>query len=391
MAIMDDDWKMVPPRTNGNIVVRGPLVFTGYEGVSAEVNAQSFSPDGSGWFSTGDMGHLDQDGYIYITGKEEFPSCWILICIRAGRSKEVINRGGEIISPFEIEEALQGHPLIGQVLAFSISHDTLQEAVGVVVVPRGSSPRVDLIELQRFLNDILHPAKWPLVIVYMNDLPKNLTGKVLRIGLAERLKLPEFTDDYPPTKRLFEAPCPPKTAHVKSQISCSPVEIHYQPVIDLLRQHRSNDIADALVDIAERGNANLYVQSVMDPPLGPSDVDSKLAASLLEFLTGKVHYYLLPKKIIVLHMPIPRRADGSVDLNALPKSALSADTSSMNPWQKFVHDSFQKLLGISTALGLSDDFFELGGNSLKAGQMFGLVGKQLKVIMKLLFQLLAFS
>lgn len=69
MAVMDDDWKPVPPRTNGNIVVRGPLVFTGYEGVTAEVNAQSFAPDGSGWFSTGDMGHLDQDGYIYITGK----------------------------------------------------------------------------------------------------------------------------------------------------------------------------------------------------------------------------------------------------------------------------------------------------------------------------------
>lgn len=68
---MDDDWRIVPAKQIGNIVVRGPPVFCGYEGVSAEVNAQSFAPDGSGWFSTGDMGYMDTKGYIYITGKKE--------------------------------------------------------------------------------------------------------------------------------------------------------------------------------------------------------------------------------------------------------------------------------------------------------------------------------
>lgn len=220
LAVMDDAWRPVAPMAVGNIVVRGPPVFGGYE-ADEKANSSAFNADG--WFSTGDMGYLDQDGYIYITG----------------RSKEVINRGGEIISPFEVEEALAQHPRIQQVLAFSALHDTLQEAVGVVVVPKAGKMRPDLPELHSFLGHHLHPSKWPITIVYMDDLPKNQTNKALRIGLAERLSLPEFTDEMPPVARLFEARCPPRTAALKSKIPSQAVEVNLQAVAQQLRQYPS--------------------------------------------------------------------------------------------------------------------------------------------------------
>lgn len=99
----------------GHILVRGGPCFDGYEGVD---NSETFDEDG--FFDTGDMGYL-KNGYVYITG----------------RSKEVINRGGEIISPLEIENALITHPKVVQVMAFSVPHDTLQETVGCAIVTRG--------------------------------------------------------------------------------------------------------------------------------------------------------------------------------------------------------------------------------------------------------------
>lgn len=99
----------------GHIMVRGGPCFDGYEGVD---NAETF--DANGYFDTGDMGYV-RNGYLYITG----------------RSKEVINRGGEILSPLEIENLLITHPKIDQVMVFSVPHHTLQETVGCAIVSRG--------------------------------------------------------------------------------------------------------------------------------------------------------------------------------------------------------------------------------------------------------------
>ncbi|RKO85156.1 hypothetical protein BDK51DRAFT_9777, partial [Blyttiomyces helicus] len=142
------------PGAIGNIMVRGEPLFAGYEG-NENANKDSFTRNG--WFNTGDMGYLDEDGYLYITG----------------RSKEVINRGGEIISPVEIEDAVLGHPRVRTSLAFVVPHDVLQESIGIVIVSEPDARRVDLLELHKFLSHTLHPSKWPQVIVYMDDLPKN--------------------------------------------------------------------------------------------------------------------------------------------------------------------------------------------------------------------------
>ncbi|KAG9617189.1 acetyl-CoA synthetase-like protein, partial [Aureobasidium melanogenum] len=187
MAILDGNDQKLPIHTVGRIAVRGAPVFGGYLKDNDVLDTSCFTADG--WFDTGDMGYLDADGYLYVTG----------------RSKEVINRGGELISPFEIEEAVvtaakrEGNPLFGRVsaaLAFSMPHDVLQEVPGVVLVTPLGARRADIKTVQEALKDSLSQVKWPAYVVYMDDLPKN-NNKVLRIKLAERLGLSEITDETP--------------------------------------------------------------------------------------------------------------------------------------------------------------------------------------------------
>ena len=114
MAIMDDSGKLLEPGQIGEIVISGPNVTAGYL-ENPEANATAFE---KGWFRTGDLGEMDEDGYFTITG----------------RSKEMINRGGENISPREIDEALLEHPAIAQAVAFAVPHPTLGEDLAAAVV-----------------------------------------------------------------------------------------------------------------------------------------------------------------------------------------------------------------------------------------------------------------
>ena len=94
-----------------------------------------------------------------------------------------MNKGGEVVAPCEVEQAItqacKGR--VKQTLAFSVEHKVLQETIGVVIVPEAGQPRIGLVELQNSLRSYLHPSKWPFVMVYMDDLPKNQAGKPLRI------------------------------------------------------------------------------------------------------------------------------------------------------------------------------------------------------------------
>jgi len=209
---------ILPPLTEGQICVRGFPCFHGYSPTTDD--GADFDPKSSflsgGWFNTGDLGYLDNDGYLYITG----------------RSKEVINRGGEIISPMEVEEAVISHPDVVAAIAFSAEHDVLQEVVGIAIVSPPNRPRLDLQSLHEFLGDsgLLTAPKWPQCLVFMNELPKSNTNKLLRVKLGERLNLPVMTDSIHPVERTFEAECPPQGSAMNLPILSWPVPVDPQAV-----------------------------------------------------------------------------------------------------------------------------------------------------------------
>jgi acyl-CoA synthetase (AMP-forming)/AMP-acid ligase II len=165
---MDEAGKILKANDIGEVVIRGRDVFAGYEN-NPEVNAKAWS---NGWFRTGDQGYLDEAGYLRLTG----------------RLKELINRGGEKVSPVEVETALLSHPLIAQAVAFAIAHPMLGEEVAAAIVLReGETPSEH--EVREFVAARLAQFKVPRRIVFLDVIPKGSTGKPQRIGLAKVLGL----------------------------------------------------------------------------------------------------------------------------------------------------------------------------------------------------------
>ncbi|WNG33019.1 AMP-binding protein [Archangium violaceum] len=168
VAIMDEAGNLLPPGSLGEVVIRGRNVMAGYEN-NPEANAKAFS---QGWFRTGDQGVLDEAGYLRLTG----------------RLKEIINRGGEKISPLEIDTVLMDHPAVQQVVTFAMPHPKLGEEIAAAVVLREGAS-VGERELQDFVSARLADFKVPRKILFLPEIPKGATGKLQRIGLAARLGL----------------------------------------------------------------------------------------------------------------------------------------------------------------------------------------------------------
>jgi acyl-CoA synthetase (AMP-forming)/AMP-acid ligase II len=156
----------------GEVVISGPNVTPGYEN-NFEANKKSFfNFEGERWFRTGDQGAFDHDGYLSLTG----------------RLKEIINRGGEKISPLEVDEVLMDHPSVAQVVTFAVPHEKLGEDVAAAVVLEEGS-EVTESDLRGFASDRMVDFKVPKKIVILSEIPKGATGKLQRIGLAEKLGL----------------------------------------------------------------------------------------------------------------------------------------------------------------------------------------------------------
>jgi len=166
VAIMDLDGNLLAAGELGEIVIRGRNVTAGYEN-NPEANATAFT---HGWFRTGDQGTLDEAGYLRLTG----------------RLKELINRGGEKISPLEVDTVLMDHPAVAQVVTFGFAHPKLGEDVAAAVVLREGAS-ADERELRDFAAARMADFKVPRKIVFLTEIPKGATGKLQRIGLAERL------------------------------------------------------------------------------------------------------------------------------------------------------------------------------------------------------------
>ena len=168
VAIMDESGRLLPAGATGEVVIRGENVTRGYEN-NPKANAEAFT---DGWFRTGDQGVMDDEGYLTITG----------------RLKEIINRGGEKVSPREVDEVLMDHPAVAQVVTFAIPHDKLGEEVGAVVVLREGATLGER-ELREFAAQRLADFKVPRKVLFMDEIPKGATGKLQRIGLAAKLGL----------------------------------------------------------------------------------------------------------------------------------------------------------------------------------------------------------
>jgi len=161
----------------GEVVISGPNVTPGYES-NPDANAKNFfEAEGKRWFRTGDQGAFDAEGYLTLTG----------------RLKEIINRGGEKVSPLEVDGILSDHPAVAQALTFALPHPKLGEEVAAAIVLR-EGEEVSEREIRDFASKRLADFKVPRKVVILDEIPKGATGKLQRIGLAEKLGLVEGSE-----------------------------------------------------------------------------------------------------------------------------------------------------------------------------------------------------
>ena len=350
VSIRDEAGEPLPAGRSGRIVIRGAPVaeFKPEDGGSTETAT-------SGWFDTGDLGYFDADGFLYIVG----------------RGKDIIKRGGETIAPAEIEDVLVRHPDVGAALAFAVRHHTLGEVAGAVIVPR-SARRVDLDGLSAHLSRHLVPAKWPVVLVYMEALPTNAAGKLLRIGLAARLGIEAADEKTPMTSRLFAADCPASGTPISAPIAARPVEI-------------AAAVIEAAIRAACTGATDVYVHhdaagATIRAAVAARGVDE---GNLLSHLRTRLHDYLVPRSLVVLETFPRDLQSGAVDVAQLSSLFDSPNTGRREPTDEIdavILSEWRTSLGQDRDVFLDSDFFDdLGGDSLTAVRVIANLRKRFSI------------
>jgi len=170
VRIIDEDGNPVGPNVVGEIVARGPRIMSGYW-QDEEKTAQAFTPDG--WLRTSDMGWMDEDGYIFLTG----------------RADDMIIRGGENISPKEVEEVLVSHPKVADAAVIGVpSEEWGQEPRAIVVLKEGEKATEE--EIIDFCRSLLAPFKRPRSVIFVDNLSRSTLGKLSRKQLVEQYGQP---------------------------------------------------------------------------------------------------------------------------------------------------------------------------------------------------------
>jgi acyl-CoA synthetase (AMP-forming)/AMP-acid ligase II/acyl carrier protein len=185
VAILDEHERSLPGGESGEIAIRGASVTR----IRPVAGDETPGPADAGWFRTGDVGYVDEDGYLFISG----------------RIKEMINRGGEKIAPSEVDHVLQGHPSVGQAVTCAVPDARLGEDVVAVVVLRPGSALTER-ELREFASTRLVAFKVPRRVMFVEQIPKGPTGKIQRIGLAKKLGIESLAFAQPGGLAPFEAP-----------------------------------------------------------------------------------------------------------------------------------------------------------------------------------------
>ncbi|KAG8630866.1 hypothetical protein KVT40_000006 [Elsinoe batatas] len=371
LGILDEKDIALPSGVIGEIAVRGAPLFAGYLKSNGSMDRSSFT--GSNWFRTGDMGYLDDDGYLFVTG----------------RSKEVINRGGELISPFEVEEAVlsasqtSGSLIEGRisaVLAFSMPHDVLQEVVGLVIVTPVGARKVCIKTVQDAVKESLSQVKWPQVLVFMDDLPKN-NNKILRIKLAQRMNMPDLSDDVLLADRHFHAVCPPPNTPLSEKIAQSPCTSD----LDTLARELFK-VAGANYDVYVRPSViDGYSEGVLAPAMdSPPDLQYPSTFDARTLLLGKLDDLDMPNAVHLLEYELPVDAAGDIDhfeLDCMIKDTSDAGStkSDMSTMESRIATLFAQILACPLSkLGRDSDFFEMGGDSLRAGRLLSELRRESK-------------
>jgi len=243
LSIVGDDGHPLPPGEQGEILIGGPTLTSGYID-DPELNRTAFV---DGWLRTGDIGSLDLDGFLTVHG----------------RIKDLINRGGEKISPVEVDMALLRHPAVAEAAAFAAPHPRLGEDVAAAVVlhPGASA---EPAELRRFLADHIAAFKIPRRITILDRLPKGTTGKVLRAQLAKTLTAQASENLEDPVSAAKPLPADPK-------------QDLEQELLRLWRQLLQNDSVGVNDDFFEAGGDSLLatqmildIERIVGHPVHPS-------------------------------------------------------------------------------------------------------------------------
>jgi len=347
----------LPVNVEGPICVRGEPCFRGYGVLANDPTAAkpaSFLKDG--WFDTGDLGYLDEDGFLFITG----------------RSKEIINRGGEVIPPMEVEEAVLSHPDVKECAAFSVSHDVLQETVGIVVVLHDDSVRrLDLSTLHTHVSDKLAASKWPQCLIYMSGgLPKSHTNKLLRVKLGSRLGLPELNDDMSTWARTYEAQCPPHGAPLTDAIPSSLVTVDAADVESKLRAAVNSESVWIVPYPNRPGAVVAYVDKDMD------------RRQFIDIAVASLNRYAVPTHICNVDECSDKSVETLKNLLPKPKDAVasilstgSASGEASDAVTEKVIEMFTDLLKLDYIPTHDSHFFHIGGSSMLASQLAGRIRK----------------
>jgi oxalate---CoA ligase len=166
VTILDDDGSELPAGREGELALKGPNVTKGYLN-NPQATKEAFT---NGWFRTGDLARKDEDGYVYLLG----------------RIKELINRGGEKISPLEVDDVLAAHPKIAEAVTVAVPHDIYGEEVeAVVALKPGEAAEAN--EIIGFCKEQLADFKVPKAIRFVPVIPRSATGKIQRRRLLELL------------------------------------------------------------------------------------------------------------------------------------------------------------------------------------------------------------